>query len=225
MPFVKGRAIPLLQVAVVHAAGGYLNHFETIREFLDVLIQSDEVHVLAIESAPGLGKSRTIEESLSCMGGRYRSVGSYSTPLHLFNTLSTAVQGEILILDDCAGLFTNDISLAILKGATWSSAGHGGERRVRWGSTTALKTTDEFAFCGKLILIANHIPRGEETRAFLQRAMHLKVELADSELANLLTAAANSAKHYENVLLANLHFNTLSYLYRISNVVKVLLHE
>ena len=167
-----------------------------------MLVQSDEVHVLALESAPGLGKSSTIEESLQCMGARFRSVGSYSTPLHLFNTLSTAAPGEILILDDCAGLFTNDISLAILKGATWASAGHGGERRVRWGSTTALKTTEEFAFCGKLILIANHIPRGEETRAFLQRAMHLRVALTDVELAELLTEAANSAHHFEDVALA-----------------------
>ncbi len=180
-----------------------MNHFEAIRDLLDVLLQSDEVHVLALESAPGLGKSSTIENALAGVGATYRSVGSYSTALHLFNTLSTAQQGEVLILDDCAGLFTNDISMAILKGATWASAGHGGERRVRWGSTTALKATDEFAFVGKLILIANHIPRGEDTRAFLQRALHLKVALTDEELAELLTEAASSEKHFEDVALAN----------------------
>ncbi len=179
-----------------------MNHFEAIRELLDVLILSDEVHVLAIESAPGLGKSSTIEAALQVMGAKYRSVGSYSTPLHLYNTLAMATLGEVLILDDCAGLFTNDISMAILKGATWASAGHGGERRVRWGSTTALKSVEEFAFLGKIILIANHIPRGEETRAFLQRAMHLKVDLSDKELAALLTEAANSEKHFDDVALA-----------------------
>ncbi len=180
-----------------------MNHFEAMRDLLDVLLQSDEVHVLALESAPGLGKSSTIESALAGAGATYRSVGSYSTALHLFNTLSTAQQGEVLILDDCAGLFTNDISMAILKGATWASAGHGGERRVRWGSTTALKATDEFAFVGKLILIANHIPRGEDTRAFLQRALHFKVALTDEELAELLTEAASSEKHFEDVGLAN----------------------
>ena len=98
-----------------------MNHFETIRELLDVIVISDEVHVLAIESAPGLGKSSTIEAALQGMGAQYRSVGSYSTALHLYNTLSTADLNEILILDDCAGLFTNDVSMAILKGATWAS--------------------------------------------------------------------------------------------------------
>lgn len=180
-----------------------MNHFEAIRELLDVLVASDEVHVLALESAPGLGKSSTIEAALQVMGARYRSVGSYSTALHLYNTLSTALKHEILILDDCAGLFTNDVSMAILKGATWPSAGHGGERRVRWGSTTALKSTDEFAFQGKLILVANHIPRGEDTKAFLQRALHLRVDLSDKELAELLTEAANSERHFEDVSLAS----------------------
>jgi len=180
-----------------------LNHFDAIRELLDVLLQSDEIHVLALESAPGLGKSSTIENALGVAGATYRSVGSYSTALHLFNTLSTAKPGDVLILDDCAGLFTNDISMAILKGATWASAGHGGERRVRWGSTTALKATDEFAFAGKLILIANHIPGGEDTRAFLQRAMHFKVALTDEELAELLTEAANSERHFDDVALAS----------------------
>jgi hypothetical protein len=180
-----------------------LNHFDAIRELVDVLILSDEVHVLALESAPGLGKSSTIEAALQVMGARYRSVGSYSTALHLYNTLSTALKNEILILDDCAGLFTNDVSMAILKGATWASAGHGGERRVKWGSTTSLKAVDEYSFQGKLILIANHIPRGEDNRAFLQRAMHLKVDLSDKELAQLLTEAANSEKHFEDVTLAS----------------------
>ena len=179
-----------------------MNHFDTIRELLDVIVISDEVHVLAIESAPGLGKSSTIEAALQGMGAKYRSVGSYSTALHLYNTLSSATPNEILILDDCAGLFTNDVSMAILKGATWASAGHGGERRVRWGSTTALKTMDEFAFQGKLILIANHIPRGEDTKAFLQRALHLRVDLSDKELADLLTEAANSEHHFDDVSLA-----------------------
>lgn len=179
-----------------------MDHFEAIRELLDVLVASDEVHVLAIESAPGLGKSSTIEAALQVMGAHYRSVGSYSTALHLYNTLSTASRNEILILDDCAGLFTNDVSMAILKGATWASAGHGGERRVRWGSTTALKVVDEFSFQGKLILIANHIPRGEDTKAFLQRALHLRVDLSDKELAELLIEAANSERHFEDVTLA-----------------------
>ena len=179
-----------------------MNHFEAIRELLDVLVASEEVYVLALESAPGLGKSSTIEAALKGMGARYRSVGSYSTALHLYNTLSTAALNEILILDDCAGLFTNDVSMAILKGATWASAGHSGERRVRWGSTTALKAMDEFAFQGKLILIANHIPRGEDTKAFLQRALHLRVELSDKELADLLTEAANSEHYFDDVSLA-----------------------
>jgi len=180
-----------------------LNHFCAIRELLDVLCLSSEVHVLVIESAPGLGKSSTIEAALLEMGAHFRSVGSYSTPLHLYNTLSSAHVNEILILDDCAGLFTNDISMAILKGATWPSAGYGCERRVSWGSTTALKAADEFVFRGKLVLIANHIPRGEETRAFLQRSMHLRIDLTEKELAELLTEAAHSEKHFSDVALAS----------------------
>jgi hypothetical protein len=202
LPYCKVDTAALLQTAVLSAEVNGLNHFRAIRELLDVLVASPEVHVLAIESAPGLGKSSTIEAALRAMGAPYRSVGSYSTALHLYNTLSTAHRDEILILDDCAGLFTNDVSMAILKGATWASAGYGGERRVKWGSTTTLKASDEFTFRGKLVLIANHIPRGEDTKAFLQRAMHLRVDLSDKELADLLTEAANSELHFADVSLA-----------------------
>lgn len=72
-----------------------------------------------------------------------------------------------------------------------------------WGSTTSLKTTDEFAIAEKLVLIANHIPRGEDTRAFLQRALHFKVALTDEALAELLTEAASSEKLFRDVALAN----------------------
>jgi len=179
-----------------------VNHFETIRDLLDVLIASEEVHVLALESAPGLGKSSTVEGALEQLGARFRSVGSYSTSLHLFNTLSTAKKGEVLILDDCAGLFGNDVAMAILKGATWASAGNGGARKVRWGSTTSLKATDEFEFVGKLVLIANHIPRGEDTRAFLQRSLYFNLSLSNGELAELLIEAAESEQHFDDVKLA-----------------------
>lgn len=179
-----------------------MNHFEAIRDLLDVLVVSDEVHAFAIESAPGLGKSSTVEEALTQLGAKFRSIGSYSTPLHLFNMLSSAKRGEVLILDDCAGLFGNDAAMAILKGATWASAGHGGARKVRWGSTTSLKATDEFEFLGKLVLIANHIPRGDDTNAFLQRSLYLNVALTNEELAELLIEAAESEHHFEDVMLA-----------------------
>lgn len=179
-----------------------MNHFETIRDLLDVLLASNEVHVLALESAPGLGKSSAVEQALTQLGAVFRSIGSYSTPLHLFNTLSTAKRGEVLILDDCAGLFGNDTAMAILKGATWASAGHGGARKVRWGSTTSLKVTDEFEFLGKLVLIANHIPQGDDTHAFLQRSLYLNVALTNEELADLLIEAAESEQHFDDVKLA-----------------------
>ena len=65
-----------------------MNHFGAIRELLDVLCLSSEVHVLVIESAPGLGKSSTTEAALLEMGAHFRSVGSYSTPLHLYCRIS-----------------------------------------------------------------------------------------------------------------------------------------
>jgi hypothetical protein len=55
-------------VAFVSSAENHihdLNHFEALCDLLDVLLQSDEVQVLALESAPWLGKSSTIENALA----------------------------------------------------------------------------------------------------------------------------------------------------------------
>ena len=156
---------------------------------------------MVVESPPGFAKSSTIDQALESLGIDYFSVGSYTTPLNLFHVLCDH-SSKMVILDDCAGLFQDVKSMALLKAATWSSAGGSGERRISWGSTSERVQRDITAFTGKLILLTNAVPSGKEAQAFLSRTLAYRISFEPREVQCLLFEAAKSKGHYPNSKLA-----------------------
>ena len=150
------------------------------------------MHALIIEGSPGWGKTTTVEEALASAGVTAVHLGSYSTPLHLFNFLHEN-SGRVVVIDDCAGLFNDQSSMAILKAATW---GHGKKRKVRWGSTSGKASAGEFCFEGKLIIVCNSFPATADAEAVKSRSFPYKISIDPRNAKTLLKVAAQNPKLY-----------------------------
>ena len=178
-----------------------MKHVATITAFIKTLMISENFHALVVQSPPGWGKSTTIDLALAELGVDAVVAGSYATPLHIYNTLCRHPD-SLVILDDCAGLFSDPKSMAILKSATWQSSGQGATtatrpwRRVSWGSTSEKVEEPSVDFSGKLILLTNVVPAGKETEAFLSRCLSYRINIDSSEARQMLLSAATSTAHF-----------------------------
>lgn len=172
-----------------------LNHIEAIKRLLLTILASERMHALIIEGPPGWGKTTAVEDALRAAGLAGVHLGSYSTPLHLFNFLHDNSRNTVVI-DDCAGLFNDQSSMAILKAATWSQGQH---RKIRWGSTSGKAFVDEFSFEGKLVIVCNSFPATADAEAVKSRSFLYKINIdPPSAKALLKKAAANQTLYPDN---------------------------
>jgi len=178
-----------------------VKYLENTLKLLETLRESSVFHALVLQSEPGWAKSTTIGEALHKFKTGHVFLGSYSTPLHLYNTLGENPH-SFIVIDDCAGLFGDSTAMAILKAATWSSIGEGKARQVAWGSTSEKVQLPEFIFRGKLIILTNTLPVGTETESFLSRALTYRIEFSKEERRELLLQGAKSKKYYRDTALA-----------------------
>lgn len=186
-----------------------MKHVETIKAFIKTLHNSENFHALVIQSAPGWGKSTTVDAALKSLQLSATSVGSYATSLHIYNTLCKNPNG-LLVLDDCAGLLGDLKAMSVLKAATWQTSGHGtlGKsvaplgRRVSWGSSSDKVEQPFVDFTGKLILLTNVLPSGKETEAFLSRCLNYQIGLTDADVREMLVSASQSPIHFPDSKLA-----------------------
>jgi hypothetical protein len=170
-----------------------LKHVEDIRALTDILLSSSNFHSFVIEGAPGWGKSTTVERVLAEKGVPFKALGSYTTPLALFKFLSQN-QKELLVIDDCAGIFGDTIAMAILKAATWPSSGSDGTRLVSWATTSERVKLDSFFFDGKIILLTNSTPTSGDGRAFASRSLHYCITPTTSDMEAIVLSTAESSR-------------------------------
>jgi len=110
-----------------------MNYVDDIRLAIKTVVGSDEFHAVLIEGPAGWGKTTTVTMALDELNLEAIHLGSYSTPLNLFNFFSEH-QNNIILIDDTAGLFENPQSMSLLKSATWSN--NRKKRILKWGSTS-----------------------------------------------------------------------------------------
>lgn len=178
-----------------------MNHSEKIYQFVKLLRDSSRCHALVVKGPHGSGKSYMTEKATEREKIDYISLGSYATPLFLYNSLARN-PSKCVIVDDCAGLFGNSTAMAILKAATFPSAGTNGMRIVKWGSTSTKGEIPEFEFKGKLILLANHLPSGIEMEAFLSRTFRYEFSLSRGEVMQMLKDAAACRERFPDQAMA-----------------------
>ena len=176
-----------------------INHTGAIRKYIEAIVGSDEMHSIIVEGPAGWGKTTAVEESLELSGHKAVYLGSYSTPLSLYNFLQENA-ARIVLLDDCAGIFNDSTSMAILKAATWPARGT--RRFIKWGSTSNKANVDEFEFSGKLIIVCNSFPKTPDGLAIKSRGYSRKIDISLNEAKQLLLKAAEESKWFAKTDLA-----------------------
>ena len=176
-----------------------LDHVVAIQKYIQTIYRASDMHALIVEGPPGWGKTTAVESALSLLEMESSHLGSYSTPLNLYNFLFEHVN-EIVLLDDVSGIFTDQSAMAILKAATWPS--RAGRRMLRWGSTSAKAAVSEFEFTGKLVIVCNSFPTTPDGEAVRSRSYARRIDLNLVEAKRLLGLAAQDRLQFSKPKLA-----------------------
>lgn len=176
-----------------------MDHVSAIKKYIEAIVDADDMHALVIEGPPGWGKTTSVEESLKLAKIEAHHLGAYSTPLNLYNFLAEYFD-QVVLLDDCAGIFNDPSAMAILKAATWPSKGN--KRLVKWGSTSSKASTSEFEFLGKLIIVCNSFPKTADGEAIRSRGYSRKIDITLNEARRLLVNAASQKRWYPKTKLS-----------------------
>ena len=136
---------------------------------------------LIVSGPAGLGKSFTVEAKLAALeeqGFAVTYIKGYCRPLALYRMLYNArFNNSIIVFDDCDFIFSEEVSMNLLKGACDSTE----KRMLHWLSESINNITDEdgesipekFEFEGSVIFITNYdfdeiIARGNKMAPHLQ---------------------------------------------------------
>lgn len=134
--------------------------FQVLDIMCEGVIQGN-VRGLIVSGAAGIGKTFTFERELAAAQergdiGNLEHVKGKLTPLFLFKTLyENRNPGDVVLLDDCDSVFSDETALNILKAALDSSD----ERWLTYGSATKWLEENgvepKFLFEGSIIFITN----------------------------------------------------------------------
>ncbi len=170
------------------------DHISRIKQLILTLRKSPDFHALIVEGPAGWGKTTAVDEALYAAGIKGAHLGAYSTPLNLFNFLAENVK-RFIVIDDCAGLFNDQSSMAILKAASWPQ---GGQRILRWGSTSNRAAVNEFVFRGKVIIVCNKFPDTADAEAVRSRSFPCLLDMTVSQARSHIEYAAEEKKWFKN---------------------------
>ena len=145
------------------------------------LVAQGRSNGLFVAGHGGLGKSKTIIETLVRCNQTPILLNSHITPLALYRTLFQNQHDEILYLDDMDGIFSNLQILGILRSALWGGKGH---RLITYGSTQLPDDLPPwFPFSSGIIFSSNTIPRKNKAfEALLSRVDVFQLEATNEEV-------------------------------------------
>ena len=159
------------------------------------LVARKHNHALFVFGAQGgLGKSRTILQTLDQEGVEPILINSHITPLALYTTLFRFRGEEVIFFDDCDSMYSSMPHLGLLRSCLWGSP-----RTVCYGSSqlpdglpSSFETTARFVFA------ANVIPRRNDAfKAVLSRCDLFELSATNLEVTDLMRSV--SAKGFHNL--------------------------
>ena len=175
------------------------NHINAIKSLLMTINASSKIHALIVEGPAGWGKTTAVDEAINSAKMNGVHLGAYSTPLNLYNFLYDHAD-KFVVIDDCAGLFNDQKSMAILKAATWAQ---GKSRKIRWGSTSSKAIVPEYDFSGKLVIICNSFPKTPDAKAVQSRSFPFKMDVTVSKAKTLIKNASIDKTWYPDSRISN----------------------
>ena len=138
---------------------GIVKREQQIKKYVDGVVKRNSHKSSILVGPPGLGKSyivlKSLDEAGRVSGSDYYTINGHITPVKLFATLYLfRAKGQILVLDDCDNIFTNDIGINILKAATDTT-----QNTVSYVSNHQIKVNgvvvQDFKFEGSVIICTN----------------------------------------------------------------------
>ena len=127
-------------------------------------VKKGDVRAMIVSGPPGVGKSHGVEEvldrytTLEQLGARktHEVIKGAMSPLGLYCALyKNADRGNVVVFDDCDSIFSDELSLNILKAALDSKK----TRRIHWNTDShklrAEGIPDSFSFKASAIFITN----------------------------------------------------------------------
>ncbi len=178
-----------------------MKHMNDIARFIELLVKNSKFHLLTILGAPGWAKTHTTRSALEKLNVEFDCLGSYSTPLGLYNHLCRAPD-KLIVIDDTAGLFHSPQAMSLLNAASWPGAEGDNRRVLTWTSTSEMAASASFEFRGKIIVLTNFMPETPQAKAFMNRSLHYRIQLDAEIIGELLLSAADSAEHFKDPQLA-----------------------
>jgi hypothetical protein len=157
------------------------------------LVARKQSHALFVFGAQGgLGKSRTILQTLEQEGSEPVLINSHITPLALFSLLFRYRGEEIIFFDDVDSMFGSMPHLGLLRSALWGSP-----RVVTYGSSqlpddlpTSFETT------ARLIFAANVIPKKNDAfKAVLSRCDIFELSASNDEIVEMMRRLSSKGFH------------------------------
>ncbi|WP_164102248.1 hypothetical protein [Candidatus Laterigemmans baculatus] len=159
------------------------------------LVARKHSHALFVFGAQGgLGKSRTILQTLSQEGIDPVLINSHVTPLALFGLLYEHREDEVMFFDDVDSMLSSMAHLGLLRSALW-----GNPRTVTYNSSQAPEhLPTSFEFTSRIIIAANVIPkRNDAFNAVLSRCDQFELSATNDEVIELMRAI--SAYGFQNL--------------------------
>jgi len=170
--------------------------FEPLRKLTKMVFEGYSSGLI-VRGNGAVGKTHNVLAEATENGNRegvdYAFLNTYSTPLEFYKALYENKDRKAIILDDVAGLFNNERTIALLKSALW---GIGGRRIVQYNSSTDRlgSIPDQFLITAGIIILTNRLPTGAHIDAIVSRCHFLELSFSRDQVIQLLY---DFAKHIE----------------------------
>jgi len=162
--------------------------FKPVRQ-LTRAVASGYSPAMIVKGAGAVGKTHNVQAELSEMGLKekedYVLLNTYSTPLEFYRMLWEYKDRKAVVLDDVAGLFNNDKTIALLKSALWGCP----LRIVQYNSSTERlgAVPSEFIMNAGIIILTNQLPRNHpHIDAIISRCHYLELKFTREQIIRIL---------------------------------------
>ena len=156
-----------------------IKSFAVPKALIKTLLNTSEFEGIVFYGEGGIGKTfLTINEAKQQLkSDEWNYSNGYITPLSLYEFLFNNRNKKLLILDDCEGLFDNNLSVSILKGGLWETDN---KRIVQYNSKSnkVQNLPSQFILNAKIIIMCNEIPKQNQlnVKALISRTLSYEIK-------------------------------------------------
>lgn len=147
------------------------------------------LHLLIINSKPGIGKSFTTEVIMNQYDADYIILNNHITKLELFIIMQKN-KDKIIIIDDVKQMLKSSPHVGLIKKAT-ETVPYG--REVQYNTSKKIKDEDgeelekSFVFNGKIIILTNEVDEDDkDVKAIKDRALYLRLAPPNEEIVEIM---------------------------------------